>query len=346
MLELKTSFLEQRVNLIRVNGLAKLTGTKNGCTLSMLVDGGASHSFINMNVLPKQTFEQIENGSSGLDVVKREYSLEMATETRKISCFIGRFLIKIDKWIGEKLLVVSRDLSSEECILGRDFLKKNRVLVDHFSEKILIRLESGVPKACVNRVNCFVKQATNIEQYSEKLIYAKFGKMELNRNMIFESSTALNSRGVRFACSLHKVEKKTDRIVVSTLNATTDTVKLEPNEIVGYLEEAAVFEDYGEMFPEAKVEVEKQELALNRTELEPRETKCLRLIDGVLVVRSNGRSDRVVVPNHAVQYLLRIYNDYELSGHRSFEKIYEPMESNFFGFGMRKRTIEYLKQKI
>ncbi|RNA30058.1 hypothetical protein BpHYR1_048582 [Brachionus plicatilis] len=206
-----------------------------------------------MNVLPKVVVDMIETGASGLDIDKLEYSLEMATETRAISCFIGRFLIKIDEWIGEQLFVVSRDLSSEHCILGRDFLKKNRVLVDHYNDNILIRSESCVPTICANKINCVVQKAVKIEPLSEKLIYAKFGKMELNRTIIFESNPILDHKGIKLACSLHQVEKHIEQIVVSALNATTDTVKLEPNEIVGFLEEA------GDIFVGATFKEEKGE---------------------------------------------------------------------------------------
>ncbi|RNA21701.1 hypothetical protein BpHYR1_051240 [Brachionus plicatilis] len=322
MLELKTS----------VNGLAKLSGTTNGCALNMLIDGGASHSFINMNVLPKAVVDMIETGASGLDIVKREYSLEMATETRTISCFIGRFLIKIDEWIGEQLFVVSRDLSSEHCFIGKDFLKKNRVLVDHYNDKILIRSESCVPTICANKINCVVQKAVKIEPHSEKLIYAKFGKMELNRTMIFESNPILDHKGIKLACSLHQVEKHTEQILVSALNATTDTVKLEPNEIVGFLEEA------GDVFVGATFKEEKGEVEVKRSELEPSNKihemvrknhkkedwlkvengenwlkikELLKVINGVLVVKTSAGKERVLVPSHAVPYIMRIYQDYE-----------------------------------
>lgn len=75
-LELKTLTVQNKTNLMRINGLVKLCGTSNGCALKMLVDGGASHSFINMRVLPKPVIEQLE---SDTNIKQGVYNLETTT---------------------------------------------------------------------------------------------------------------------------------------------------------------------------------------------------------------------------------------------------------------------------
>lgn len=235
MLELKTSSIEKRTNLIRVNGLVKLTGTQNGCAVKMLVDGGASHSFLNMSVLPDPVVKMIEAGANG-NIVKREYHLQMATETKLITCYLGKFLVKINDWIGEQTFVVSRDVYSEQCILGRDFLKDNKVLVDHSSDQIQIRSQSLVQKANVNKIECVVSKTVEVEPLTERLVYAKIGKLEVNRLMLFEPNYDFESKGLKFASSLHKVEENMDKIVVSVLNSTTEKLRIEQGECVGSLE--------------------------------------------------------------------------------------------------------------
>ena len=71
-------------------------------------------------------------------------------------------------------------------VLGRDFLKKNRVLVDHETDEIQIRAEliELVKTTSLNKIDCFLAKPVVIEPLSEKLVFAKVGKLELNRIMI------------------------------------------------------------------------------------------------------------------------------------------------------------------
>ncbi|RNA36428.1 Transposon Ty3-G Gag-Pol poly [Brachionus plicatilis] len=360
MVELKTLVVEQRTRLIRVDGLLKLKGTNQGCAAKMLVDGGASHSFCNLKVLPKDVIQELESGSSKINVVKRVYNLETATGIKPISCWIGKFLLKINGWYGEQNLIVSNDLCSEEVILGRDFLKINEVLVDHGNDQIQIRSQSLEVKVSVNKIDCVVNKSVEIEPWSEKLVSAKVGKLELNRIMVFEPNENVESKGVKFASSLHKVGLKQGNIVLSVLNPTFDKIKLEKDELVGYLEEAeAVLDDEpieakrAELKNEAKLSnVDKNLFKIERAKdsewlklsdgrLWVKIKNFIKLENGVLILTTDKFPSRVIVPKHAANYILRIYHDYDLSGHRSFENTLKSIQEKFFWIGMKSYIKNY-----
>ena len=60
----------------------------------------------------------------------------------------------------------------------------------------------------------------------------------------------------------------------------------------------------------------------------------LVVVNGVLMI-SIGMIKRVVVPEHVIGYILRVYHGYDLSGHRSFDKTFHAIQEKFFWIGMR-----------
>ncbi|RNA19780.1 hypothetical protein BpHYR1_048874, partial [Brachionus plicatilis] len=116
-----------------------------------------------------------------------------------------------------------KDLFSFPCIVNFETKNKNKNLLCRLAE-FLQRLNLGDFCSC------------SLIQNSQCLFHA-LNKIKFQFHFKIRN---WKSRGVRFAFSLHKVEKETDQIA---LNATTETVILEQNEIVGYFEVAAVFED-------------------------------------------------------------------------------------------------------
>ncbi|CAF1143354.1 unnamed protein product, partial [Brachionus calyciflorus] len=112
--------------------------------LNALIDGGASHSFIQLDKLDSRTQKLINDfkngsGQNASGLFKINLTIRGATNTISELCVIAPMEIKIGGWIGTHNFVISESLQGKEAIIGRDFLKVNKVVIDHGEDKMKIK---------------------------------------------------------------------------------------------------------------------------------------------------------------------------------------------------------------
>lgn len=111
---------------------------------NILVDTGASHSFINPKIFSEQTQKQINDfklnktNVNSLNLKLFNGLIETVNSNKKTCCIVVTLHVRIHKWRGTQEFIISDEIENEECILGRNFLKKNHVKMDYGSDKISI----------------------------------------------------------------------------------------------------------------------------------------------------------------------------------------------------------------
>lgn len=61
--------------------IARLSGTEDGVCLNMLVDGGASHSFIKLDALTDQVKSQIVQNHGELGMIAKQFRVNTANNS-------------------------------------------------------------------------------------------------------------------------------------------------------------------------------------------------------------------------------------------------------------------------
>lgn len=242
----KITSKKSRHPLTRVHTVLEIDNQRT--SVQMLVDSGATASFINPNKLPEQISTQInkfvkgEDEPNKLNLERMDLTIKSAMSNEQTKCAYGRFNITINDWNGQHDFIFA-DIS-EDAILGMDFLNehnvafdfgKNQVIIREYGQEYKINYLQTTPKTQIDKQQVVLKHPVIIEAESERLIELSVDKMEAFSTVIFEPNRLdeqdLN-RGILWANSLNQVSF--DKIItVSVINASDQDVKLEKGAIVG-----------------------------------------------------------------------------------------------------------------
>jgi len=182
----------------------------------MLVDSGATHSFIRESSLPEIIVHLMNQAANPLKTEDRSFRLKSATETKSIVCKTAELPFRLKGWYGKHRFIVSDEIQSETGILGLDFLKANGAVVDHENETILLRgsPKNEKPESVPERYNlnlCKVAEPIRIEPLTETLMSVEIDGKSAD-SVVFEPKA--DDRGLLFARSLNTVLSDNKILVV------------------------------------------------------------------------------------------------------------------------------------
>jgi hypothetical protein len=236
---LDISNINCNAKLLRVNISLLLNGSKL-CRVPMLVDSGATHSFIRASCLPVSIKNLLDHESNPLKAEDKLFRLKSATETKSISCKTAEISFRLKGWYGKHRFIVSDEIQSEVGILGLDFLKANGAVVDHDKETILLRgsvsnMRPEVGEVVESTLNfCKVTEPIRLSPAAETLIAVQVPEKKPESVVVFEPG--VNDQGLLFARSLNTVQSD-NKMIVSVMNTSDDVVELRANQVVGYVED-------------------------------------------------------------------------------------------------------------
>jgi hypothetical protein len=131
---------------------------------------------------------------------------------------------------------VSESFGDKELILGRDFMRANRVVVDHGTDKITIRKQikfnNGSVKAAAIEVNCVVAQNTSIKEKSEQIVKVHVTVSHAGKDVLFTPKAS--GAGIYWSHSLCRVDQNGD-IAVTAINLNGKPVETKSGTYVGYV---------------------------------------------------------------------------------------------------------------
>ena len=202
-----------KASLTRVNSTIELDRSK--VDLPMLIDSGATASFINITQLPNKLANKIsrfidgDKNFSDLGLKRIDLAIKSALSSRSVICAIGTVTLRINDWIGEHEFIFT-DIT-EKAILGMDFLKKYKAVFDFGKNSVILDDNEGK-----HQINYIEDKEVNFFKAPHDLI-----------------------KGVVWASSICDVnEDKT--IVVSVINLTEEDASFRQDMEIGEWKEAEI----------------------------------------------------------------------------------------------------------
>ncbi|CAF0918922.1 unnamed protein product [Brachionus calyciflorus] len=141
-IEAKTVYCEsfnssglKSTTLTRVEADVELDKSK--LNIPILIDSGATASFINITKLPAKIADKIskfldgDTNSNEFGLKRIDLTIKSALNTETVMCAIGKIKLQINSFIGEHEFIFT-DIT-ERAILGMDFLKNLKAVYDLFS---------------------------------------------------------------------------------------------------------------------------------------------------------------------------------------------------------------------
>lgn len=262
----------QASNLVRVSAVLEVNN--QDIPMNMLVDSGATASFISPDRLPKDMANQVEqflnnNGQvDGWDLKRADLTIRSARKTEKIKCATGQVKLRINEWVGNHDFIFAN--VSETGILGIDFLKKFKANFDF--EKCQISIKDNDDEFRLNYISNQVEEAKPyskiikldgkvcVKASSENLVKVKIDCVDKSKGLMFEpKSPSISdlSRGVVWANSVGNVQDD-GTIYVSVLNASNNDTVIENGTVIGVVNEAEVVDDQAEDVQDVKKSSEQE----------------------------------------------------------------------------------------
>jgi len=136
---------KQEDNMLRVKGDIGLMKAKfSPIEMTMLVDSGASHSFVNPKFLSQAMKKQIRLWMDSKEGEKLGISYDtckvnLVNSSEEASIIVLPLRIQLGDWTGEHMFLLSDIVMTEQMILGRDFLSKYDTVIYNKSNKLVIK---------------------------------------------------------------------------------------------------------------------------------------------------------------------------------------------------------------
>ena len=105
--------------------------------VSALLDGGSSHSFISPSIMNKLQLQVAADTKNPISE-RHNFVITSATGITKSACSITNASFEIGSWKGNHSFIISGAVTKHEMIIGRDFFVKNRVIINHAENSLII----------------------------------------------------------------------------------------------------------------------------------------------------------------------------------------------------------------
>jgi hypothetical protein len=265
--------LASKNRLLKVDTQVKLLDSvTKPLDLKMLVDSGATHSFINPKYLSDEMREELrwrcdEERCEEFGISFVEGTVNTVNRTEVADIMFVPLRIKVGEWVGEHRFVLSKIVTQDEAILGNDFLIKFNCAILSAESK----LRFGQPNR-ESESECSVKakqqlETKNVElrdaswverrEADDKLVIFKVAidtKCKVGEELIIEPNSErlvrletkvanlnatvlfergnLTPKGTIWSNSVSRLNED-GSIVVSVINTTSQEVKLDKDAIIG-----------------------------------------------------------------------------------------------------------------
>lgn len=221
-------------DLIRLK--SSFTFKNRQTSLESLVDSGSTHSFLNLNYLPTDVQNEIQNfihqtnnKSNELGLKLKHVYVETFNSKFQTTCVEAMVNFSIGDYIGSHSFIISDQLRKEQSILGIDFIKNHNVWLT--GRDFVIK--GSISASTV--IDCKAAKSIIIPANSEKIITTTTSSLiSINKVHVFEAHD-LSSKGLIFAKSINQSAGKD--IKVLAMNYTNQDVVIQENEIIGTLSE-------------------------------------------------------------------------------------------------------------
>lgn len=252
---LMTIGLTNPSKMLRVNGNLRLTDSDVNTNIPILIDTGASHSFIHPKCLPdemRKILRERFDTPEKYNMAFGESSINLVKTTEQIKWITAPFHVKIDNWSGIFSFVLSDVLNTEHVIIGKDFLdnfntlilnKENKLVFDWRSNLSQIsKIEKKATKTDavsvdVNvSINCVINGRQVIKARSEQLVKIKpKTRPEYEANVMLFEGEKVDINGLCWAKSINKLNDD-GTITVSVINNSNSDITMKDG-IVGTVSE-------------------------------------------------------------------------------------------------------------
>ena len=215
---------------------------------SALVDTGASHSFINMNILSNGIISKIKsfindkNKKNDLNLMLKQVTIQSATEAVQTTCV----QMNIDLIINNEYLnhdfIITDLINKEQAIFGLDFIRKYKMNINGEDNTISIKSKND---DYVQLPVCQVRRTVVIPANTEMLLNVTVsGSITANKIHLFESFDH-HKQGLLFTKSIDSVNTVDDQKLVRVMayNYGNHDVKLKMGQRIGRLYNVDLLED-------------------------------------------------------------------------------------------------------
>lgn len=221
-------------------------GNQAAC-LPMLLDSGATASFINPSQLPVETQEQIEEFLSGnislnkLELEEIYVTIKAALSKQTVKCAMAKVKCKIGDWTGYHDFIFAK--ITESAILGLDFLREHKVSSNYGSDEWTIHEGDHVFRIhsveCIDETNraVSISQSRIVKANTEQIVDVTVSGPIVDKPMLFEPKPASSDdlqQGILWANCLCS-PTQTNTVKVSLVNLSNYDVKIHKDAVVGEL---------------------------------------------------------------------------------------------------------------
>jgi len=218
--------------LMRIDGDFKFPNTKETISIKLLVDSGASHSFVKLHCLPNDLRKEVgsylnqQKEIADPNFELKQFVLNGATTSEKLNMVRARldFYIKGKKYNHPFLI---SDAIRETAILGRDFLKAHNTVIDHSNDSITINKLEEEKTNQVKLVEDVVLKARH------ECVLKGITSMDTGKCVVFESVSNLHEY-VLFANTVNTIDEE-KAVYLKLANISNEEITLKAGTVVGAL---------------------------------------------------------------------------------------------------------------
>lgn len=240
--------------LVRVKAEVELNGVTE--RLPMLIDCGATASFINPAKLSSESSKTVSNflnfgtAPENMNLKRIKLTMKSALIAKTIECAVAKINFSIGEWNGVHEFIFA-DVA-ETAILGLDFWRKNEAKLDFEANEISIRDNTRrytiwraehIKTVTISNAPARLSQTTTIKPFCEQIIRVRVPvEFETEPIVMFEptSNESNLKRGIIMASSVSNVSENRD-VLVSVINTTEQEVQLKENSDLGTLRNSEAF---------------------------------------------------------------------------------------------------------
>ena len=343
--------LTNKSRLLKVDTEVRLldSATK-ALELKMLVDSGATHSFINPKYLSDEIRDELrwrcdEKRCEEFGISFVEGTVNTVNRTEVADIMFVPFKIRIGDWVGEHKFVLSKIVTQDEAILGNDFLIRFNCAILSAESKLSFGLASGKSenerststkqqletksvdlteeteeKLVIYKVaidtKCKVGKEQTIEPNSEKLIRLETKATNLNATVLFERGNLL-PKGTIWSNSVSRLNED-GSIVVSVINTTSQEVKLDKDAVVGEITDVGEadiidMDEAIEVMDEIGEKDDEGKLdSLNYGDLSDREKGQMKELVKRYLDTFNWNDKSIIKPTPLVEHTIELENEHPI----------------------------------
>jgi hypothetical protein len=101
-------------------------------TATALIDCGSTHSFVSPKLISNDFLEMLKRDKTNYVT----FEITSATGVVRETCLVFVFKLSLGNWIGSCKFVISYKAAKHDMVLGIDFLRREKVKIDHGSDRI------------------------------------------------------------------------------------------------------------------------------------------------------------------------------------------------------------------